>query len=159
VRAVANALSSGASAATASESKAPSTGGESSQLAEYSLPVLQFAWGAGLAYSVTLESVTANYERFTASGIPVQASVNLTLKQHGEPPKSTNPSSGGLPGRAGHTVIAGDSLVSIANATYGSPQAWRALAQANGLDDPLRIGPGSQLFLPSPAELHQGDKP
>lgn len=124
---------------------------------EYVLPVLRFSWGfggaLGLGYKVMLESVTINYERFDPYGIPIYATANLKMKDYTEPLPYNNPTSGGLPGRTKHVVTAGESVVSIAQRSYGSPNAWRALAEANGLDDPLRVKPGRTLYLPGQGEL------
>ena len=43
---------------------------------------------------------------------------------------------------------AGDTLHSVAYAEYGNPGFWRVLAEANGVDDPLRIAPGTALLIP-----------
>jgi nucleoid-associated protein YgaU len=40
------------------------------------------------------------------------------------------------------TVVAGDSLASIAYREYGDPTMWRPLAAFNGIDDPLRAAAG-----------------
>lgn len=118
------------------------------------LPTLVFTWGP-LTYEVCLTSADVNYVRFTDSGEPIRAKVSVTMK---EQPSllgllSTNPTSGGLPGRGRHTVSAGESLQSIATATYGSPNRWRALAAANGIDDPARVRPGQVVYLPNPGEV------
>jgi len=44
---------------------------------------------------------------------------------------------------------AGDSLPAVAYREYGNPNLWRALAEANGVDDPLRLRPGTSLLVPS----------
>ena len=46
------------------------------------------------------------------------------------------------------TVVAGDSLASIAYREYGDPTMWRPLAAFNGIDDPLRLRLGASLLLP-----------
>jgi nucleoid-associated protein YgaU len=51
-----------------------------------------------------------------------------------------------------HTVVEGDSLQSIAYAEYGNPGLWRAVAEVNGIDDPMRPPTGASLLLPSPEE-------
>lgn len=121
----------------------------------YRLPVLLFSWGIhgprGSNLPVTLEKVTVDYERFDPLGIPVWAKFSLTLVEYSAPRKRTNPTSGGVPGRATHTLSQGENVVQIANRAYGSPNAWRAVAEANGIDDPLRVRPGRTLSLP-PAE-------
>lgn len=127
---------------------------------QYRLPVLLFSWGVGgalgISYKVTLDSVTVSYERFNSAGVPIYATANLTMKEYSEPLPFTNPSSGGPPGRTKHVVTAGENVVRIANQSYGTPTAWRAVAEANGLDDPLRIKPGRLLYLPGPGELEEG---
>lgn len=126
----------------------------------YRLPVLLFMWGLGgplgSPTKVTLETLTVKIERFDWTGIPVWATVDLDLVEYVNATPFTNPTSGGLPGRAKHVVTAGESVVRIANQSYGTPMAWRAVAEANRLDDPLRVKPGKVLHLPSPMELGEG---
>ncbi|WP_156756337.1 LysM peptidoglycan-binding domain-containing protein [Actinokineospora pegani] len=132
------------------------TGATASPPVYYKLPVLRFMWGvggpSGAGTLVNLESFKINYKRFDGSGIPVWAKVDLTLVEYTEKPPGTNPTSGGLPGRTRHVVTQGEGVVQVATRTYGSPQAWRAVAEANDLDDPLRVKPGRQLRLPAPGE-------
>ena len=118
------------------------------------LPTLIFTWGP-LTYEVCLVNADINYVRFTEAGEPIRAKVSITMQ---EQPSllavlSTNPTSGGLPGRGQHVVATGDSLQSIANANYGSPGRWRALADANGIDDPTRLRPGQVVYLPNAGEV------
>jgi hypothetical protein len=124
----------------------------------YKLPILLFNWGGGggpigLSYRVVMERVSVVYERFNSFGVPVWAKVAIDLKEYPEDLPPTNPTSGGEPGRTKHVVTAGENLVRIATRSYGSPQAWRAVAEANRIDDPLRIRPGALLDLPGPSEL------
>ena len=48
--------------------------------------------------------------------------------------------------------MAGDSLPSIAHREYGVPALWRAIAEANRIDDPLRLATGSSLRIPTTEE-------
>lgn len=107
----------------------------------------------GSQIPVLLMRADVNYERFLSDGTPVRATVGLDLQINAADPMEQNPTSGGLSGRSGHTVIDGDSLPGIAVAEYGKPGDWRRLAEANDLDDPLRIRPGSMLYLPSRTEI------
>ncbi|MEU6284007.1 hypothetical protein [Streptomyces sp. NPDC047028] len=124
------------------------------------LPELTFQWGppmVGFFYQVFMKSCEISYERFGDNGEPSRARVNLTLEEQpsllGRLP--TNPTSGGLAGRRAHQMHQGENLVNVANQQLGHPQHWRALAEANRLDDPLRIKPGTSIFVPSPRELEQ----
>lgn len=124
-------------------------------------PVLTFQWGppmVGFMYSVVMQSVTVKYVRFTSAGIPVRAKVTLAFYEVpsllGTLPQ--NPTSGGLVGRRAHTVGHGESLQSIATANYGNPNAWRRIAEVNGIQDPSRVRPGDTVYLPNPQELADG---
>lgn len=119
---------------------------------------LTFQWGPpmiGFMYECKLTSVTVNYTRFSAIGIPLRAEVDLQLKEtptiFGSMP--TNPTSGGLPGRRSHTMAEGESLQSIATEKYGTPGLWRRIAEVNHITDPARVRPGRTIYLPNPDEL------
>jgi nucleoid-associated protein YgaU len=45
-------------------------------------------------------------------------------------------------------MVAGESLHSIAYREYGSAELWRGLAAENGIDDPLRVRPGTSIRIP-----------
>jgi nucleoid-associated protein YgaU len=119
---------------------------------------LTFQWGppmVGFMYDVTISQCQVTYERFTAAGIPTRAKVSITMNEVpsilGTLP--TNPTSGGLPGRRGHTVAHGESLQSIAMDKYGTPGLWRRIAEVNKIEDPTRVSPGTMIYLPNPDEL------
>lgn len=127
------------------------------------LPELKFEWGDFVLskkdpISVFLTKVTIVYKRFDTTGKPTRATVTLELMTS-RPNKrdQQNPTSGGLAGRSGHMMVGGETLPGIALGTYGNPARWRAVAAANEVDDPLRVRPGSLLYLPSRAELAGGD--
>jgi nucleoid-associated protein YgaU len=122
-----------------------------------------FQWGPpeiGFMYECNVTSATINYTRFATSGIPIRAVCAITLQEQPSPLGTlpTNPTSGGLPGRQSHTVTAGESLPGIAMSRYGTPGRWRAVAECNDVDDPLRVRPGDRLYLPNPDELMGGTR-
>jgi len=110
-------------------------------------PRVTFTWG-GLEFVGHISSLTVTYKMFGISGQPVRAEVSLTITENPPPVPGTNPSSGGISGRRVHVVSAGDTLASVSYAEYGNPALWRALAEANGIDDPLRVAPGTTLLIP-----------
>lgn len=126
-----------------------------------SLPNLVFEWGLFEAremrqIEVTLTKVDITYERFDSKARPTRATVSLDLELIGSSaaePEQQNPTSGGLPGRAGRRMVCGETLAGIALDRYGDPAAWRPLAVVNGIDDPLRMRPGSSVYLPDRNEL------
>ena len=124
------------------------------------LPTLTFIWGTTLNYTVNLIQANITYERFTAGGKPIRAKATLKLNVVNPPSATptppvepTNPTSGGIPGRRGHTMVAGENLQHVAMANYDRPGAWRALAAANGIEDPLAVPPGTVIYVPAPSEL------
>lgn len=131
-------------------------GREKGETGEVEPPTLTLTWGR-FTKQAHLSQVTAHFVRFDVDGAPTRAKVSLTVVVAASPAKSpakgTNPHSGGIPGRAAHTVTQGDSLPAIAHEQYGATARWRDVAEANGVDDPLRVRAGRRLFLPSPAEL------
>ncbi|MDT5034694.1 MAG: hypothetical protein QOC94_4865 [Actinoplanes sp.] len=120
-------------------------------------PKVIFQWGPPSAFLIeaNITAVNITYNRFAADGTPIRAEVTIRMQQ--QPSLlallATNPTSAGLPGRSAHTVTAGDSLARIATDRYGSPGRWRQLAEKNGIEDPLRVRPGDQVYLPNPEEL------
>jgi nucleoid-associated protein YgaU len=128
---------------------ASSSSGKSTQSQE--LPTLTFNWGSQ-NYSVTLNRLTINYSRFTSGGDPVRAVVDMTFNLKPKYLSPTNPTSGGLPGRRSHVLTGAETLAGLSTQTYGSPGRWRQIATANGIQDPLRVQPGTVLYLPSAEE-------
>jgi nucleoid-associated protein YgaU len=120
-------------------------------------PKVIFQWGPPSAFLIEaiITAVNVTYNRFGPDGTPVRAEVTVRMQQ--QPSLlallATNPTSAGLPGRRSHTVTAGDSLARIATAQYGSPGRWRQIAAANDIEDPLRVRPGDQVYLPNSEEL------
>jgi nucleoid-associated protein YgaU len=115
------------------------------------LPELKFVWGPQI-YLVTLNQVAVAYTRFSSAGKPVRATVDLTLHSIPKVPGPTNPSSGGLPGRRTHLLTGAESLPELATRCYGGPGRWREIAAANRFEDPLRVRPGTLVYLPSAQE-------
>ena len=120
-----------------------------------SLPTLLFLWGPFLMECTLTGQLQVTYERFDSSGNPVRAAVAFSLQEKpsllGMLP--TNPTSGGLPGRQVHTVTEGESLALIASRSYGTPAAWRSIAEVNGIDDPFAVRAGRSLYLPNGDEM------
>ncbi len=116
-------------------------------------PWVKFKWGGLVGFLAYVSQVQAKYTLFTAAGLPIRATCQVTLEElAGQPPKQ-NPTSGGLVPHRVHQVIAGDSLPGIAYEEYGVPALWRAIADINGIDDPLRLRPGRRLLLPPLEEI------
>lgn len=116
-------------------------------------PWVLFRWGKLTGFLAYVASVQVKYTLFTAAGLPVRATCTVSLEEiAGDPPKQ-NPTSGGLVPRREHVLIEGDTLAGIAYNEYGNASLWRAVAAANGIDDPMRLRSGTSVLLPAVNEL------
>jgi nucleoid-associated protein YgaU len=114
-------------------------------------PFVQFCWGRTTSFTAFVKQVSVKYMLFKANGTPIRATASLTLQEIPRQNGPQNPTSGGLAVQRTHTVVSGDSLPSVAYQEYGRPALWRALADANRVDDPHRLPVGLHLLVP-PAE-------
>src|SRR5262249_15794245 len=103
------------------------------------------------------DSLSVQYTLFRPDGTPTRAQAQLSLIQaeramdkssKGGGGKPQNPTTRAQPGLGSHTVHDGDSLASIAFAHYRDPTRCRAIAEANGIDDPLHLKRGTVLSIP-----------
>ncbi|MFJ8579966.1 LysM peptidoglycan-binding domain-containing protein [Micromonospora sp. NPDC093277] len=116
-------------------------------------PWVVFHWGGMVGFPSFVASVSAKYTLFTPGGTPVRALCTVALEEiSGEQP-GQNPTSGALAARDIHVVVAGDTLHSVAYRAYGRAGLWRQIAEANEIDDPMRLRPGTALLVPAPEEL------
>jgi nucleoid-associated protein YgaU len=116
-------------------------------------PWVILRWGGLTSFPAYVSSVTAKYTLFTPSGTPVRALCTVALEEISGEQGGQNPTSGSLAARDVHVVVAGDSLASVAFHAYGNPTLWRDIAEANEIDDPMRLRPGSRLLIPALDEL------
>jgi len=129
----------------------PATGTTEKQKA--SPPWVRFQWGAITGFPAHIKSVTVKYTLFTVSGTPIRAVCTVQMEEMGGETSGQNPTSGALAARSVRTIVDGDSLASVAYREYGDPTRWRALAEANGIDDPMRLPVGRALLVPALEEL------
>jgi hypothetical protein len=117
-------------------------------------PIVIFGWGPNIILDqAVVKSVKVEYQRFLL-GVPVRANVTVRLASVPLPAPlgPTNPTSGGLATRRTRTMVEGDTLASIAYQEYKDPNKWRALAEANNIDDPMRVKEGTVLIVPDRRE-------
>lgn len=125
---------------------------ESIALGDPMPPTVLFGWGANTPFNAYLKSVDVTYKLFLPTGTPVRAEVAVTMQEIPTILPPTNPTSGGRATQRTHTMIDGETLPTVAYAVYGNPTRWRGIAELNGIDDPLRVKPGTVLVLPDRAE-------
>lgn len=112
---------------------------------------ITFTWGSVKLPKAAPVSLSIQYAMFHPNGEPVRAFVDLELTQaEATAPvgQAQNPTTRGTAGLKSHIVQGGDSLQSIAFQTYGDATKWRTIAEANQIDDPLRIRRGTSLTIP-----------
>ncbi|MBB5958264.1 nucleoid-associated protein YgaU [Saccharothrix tamanrassetensis] len=113
-------------------------------------PWVRFEWGTAksVSFDGVLSSLSVAYSLFDVDGRPLRATCSLSIEEAGVDTPRQNPTSGSHEVRRTHRVVAGDSLPQLAWQEYGDPGAWRVIAEANGIDDPLALEPGGELLLP-----------
>ena len=122
-------------------------------------PLIGFKWGNSKQlgnFKGLLTNVTVTYLIFRKDGTPVQAKVDITIEgteqAASSPTPPQNPTSHAIDSRRIRLPIEGDSLQSIAFEEFGSPTHWRAIADLNNVDDPLRLRIGVPLVIPTAAD-------
>ncbi|NOY64102.1 MAG: LysM peptidoglycan-binding domain-containing protein [Nitrospirae bacterium] len=112
-------------------------------------PVCLFIWGS-FVFQCIIERVTKRFTMFLPEGIPVRATLNVTLKEYKEVDiqvKEIDTHSADITKR--WMVKEGDSLWLIADKEYGDPADWRLIAEANGIENPRYLVPGQELVIPT----------
>lgn len=117
-------------------------------------PVCRLHWHAeGPFFQGVLASLDTQYTLFTSNGTPVRATNRCSFKEWR--PGVTDLMRQDLMSAdvaKVWVVKQGQTLPTIAAHEYGDPREWRAIAEANGIDDPLALVPGVQLLLPARQE-------
>jgi hypothetical protein len=141
------------------------SGGGDSNSANRVPPSISFEWGTFLFRGV-VDSLDETLEYFSEEGVPLRASVTLSITkqdisfefgQPGQagggaaqadnaPPAGTQPLSPARPG---------DSLQQLA-ARFGRSGDWKAIAAANGINNPLRLEAGALVNMNASASLGGG---
>ncbi|GAA2688546.1 MULTISPECIES: LysM peptidoglycan-binding domain-containing protein [Actinosynnema] len=129
---------------------------DSRQQGKGSPPWVVFKWGGMTGFPAFVASVAAKYTLFTPAGVPVRAVCTVSLEEISGELGGQNPTSGALAARDSHVLVAGDTLQSLAYRAYGDPNLWREIAEANNIDDPMRLRPGARLLLPALEEVRGG---
>lgn len=112
-------------------------------------PVCLFIWGSFI-FQCIIERVSKRFTMFLPEGIPVRATLSVTLKEYREVEtqiKEISPHSADLTKR--RIATEGESLWFIAAKEYGDPKDWRLIADANKIDNPRILIPGQELVIPT----------
>jgi hypothetical protein len=111
--------------------------------------VLTFTWGSADKFRCYISTLSFKITLFDAKGIPRRAESEIVLTEEPAKKKGQNPTSGGIGEHRTCMVVEGETLHTVAHREYGDAALWRSLASVNGIDDPLRVAPGTRLLLPA----------
>jgi Contractile injection system tube protein/LysM domain len=101
------------------------------------------------AFQCIVESVRHKYTLFSPEGVPLRATLSLTLREYKTLEEQLTQLNLNSPDRTqGHVLEAGETLSSVAGRHYRRPGEWRVIADANGIEDPRRLAPGIFLTVP-----------
>ncbi len=112
-------------------------------------PPCRFIWG-GFSFDGIVSGLKKDFTYFYHDGIPARAKITLTLK----PYQLIKQMSAKLDLHSSdiskeRILKEGDSLFLLGYREYKSASAWRLIAEANGIDNPLKVESGTSLLLPS----------
>jgi nucleoid-associated protein YgaU len=112
-------------------------------------PVCRLQWGDFVVFQGVLTDLSQEFSMFLANGAPVRANLRCGFMQYD--PKEYGIRRGELHSAdvaKKYTVRPGDTLSSIAADLLDDASQWRAIAQANQIDNPRRLTPGLVLIIP-----------
>lgn len=112
-------------------------------------PTCRVSWGPWVTKDFPFVGVVSQLEQrftlFRSDGTPVRAELAVTFIEYLDPTLDLRDTD---PERTARVVRLGDSVSGIAAEVYGDAGKWRVIAEANELDDPLRLEPGRVLAIP-----------
>jgi hypothetical protein len=113
-------------------------------------PWVVFHWGDFHSFKAVVSSLEVVFDYFSSDGTPLRARAAITLTQYQQDMAfgPQNPTSGTPRPHRVHRVRPGETLDRISALHLGDPTRWRAIAEANGIEDPLDLRPGSLLSIP-----------
>lgn len=127
-------------------------------------PIVLFSWGGDAfpghrsydtlagqnryGFKGVVDSVKQRFTFFSSTGLPLRAILSLGLKEYKTLAEQIAELNLQSPDRTrAHVVRQGETITRIAELTDNGAD-WRAIAEANAIDDPLAIEPGLLLTIP-----------
>ncbi|GAB6897078.1 CIS tube protein [Kineosporia succinea] len=113
-------------------------------------PTVSFHWGSFKSFEAVVTSLDVKLVHFSSTGVPLRARVQVELLQYRKDTAfgPQNPTSGTPWPHTVHQVSPGETLDRIAARYYGDATAWRLIAEANNIHDPLAVRVGATLAIP-----------
>ena len=115
---------------------------------EHRPPILRFSWGS-LSFDCVMEDLVQRFTLFSNDGTPLRAICKVVFKEYAT---AATQLSNTRRESADHTkrmaLREGETLSSLAAREYNDSSKWRAIADANNIDDPENISAGTIVELP-----------
>jgi nucleoid-associated protein YgaU len=128
----------------------------------HAVPRCLFSWGAppsGAAqgkkpvsnapfyFKCVVESVDRKFTLFSPEGVPLRARVTVKMREYQTVEEMTRTLESADHTKA-HVLQRRERLDQIAAREYDTPAEWRRIAEANDIDDPRSVRPGTVLKVP-----------
>jgi nucleoid-associated protein YgaU len=132
---------------------------------QHTPPIVTFIWGPDFpgnelppqlgnqrrsSFTGVVTNIRQTFTLWSGGGVPVRAKISLSIREYAALDDQLQALNLASPSKTHSYVLArGDTLSLLAGNFYFDPGAWRAIALGNGIDDPRRMMPGTQLTIPS----------
>jgi len=132
--------------------------------ATHAPPICFFSWGSDFpgqrpynkgspqrhGFKCVVESVRQRFTLFSPQGVPLRATLTVSLKEYKTLAEQMNEINKTSPDHSHtHVVQLGETLSQISYALYDDPTQWRAIADQNAILDPLELKRGAVLEIPT----------
>jgi nucleoid-associated protein YgaU len=127
-------------------------------------PILTFSWGAEFpgarigaplasqrrdGFQCIMESLKQKFTLFSPDGVPLRATLTVSLREYRDLNEQLKQLKLSSPDRTHvHVLQQGDTLAGVARRYYDKAAEWRAVAEANSIEDARRTTPGAFLRVP-----------
>jgi hypothetical protein len=100
-------------------------------------------------FKCVVESVRQRYTLFNPQGVPLRATLTVSLKEYKTLAEQIAEINAQSPDHShSHVVQVGETLNQISTAVYNDPTQWRAIANQNNIWNPMNLKPGTMLDIP-----------
>lgn len=101
------------------------------------------------AFVCVMEGIRQKFTLFSPDGVPLRATLTVTLREHRNLIQQLDQLGLNSPDRTHvHVLQQGDTLAAVARRYYDKAEQWRAVAEANRIEDVRRTIAGTILSLP-----------
>jgi hypothetical protein len=108
-----------------------------------------FSFGWKATSKCLVESVSEEFNLFSPNGVPLRAKLNVTFREYLTIEEQLQETPRHSADRRKVRVLArGKTLSHLAWEEYNDPGEWRLIAEANNVDNPRSIAPGTTLAVP-----------